>query len=1120
MVGGRKCRRVPSSRLQGRSIRSQSGQSTRLQANRQFCCSRGSSRRVSGQWLGGFYRDFRLEPGTKYNMLVMGVRNGDAGKPIQTNAWTNPDVVTDIVVDTFIQGEEHFADVRFNFESAFKQFRVHLYDGVITENSEPQLIESETVDRTTATPDVNGLVPRFLASFQNLLPATEYSLRIETMIGDKSSYSPYKNFMTKDAIPPQQVVIVDQTTDSITVQYNESPDADSYEISVLDGESNRFVTSRKTSELVYEFINLTPGTNYKLAVASVSKGKRGIPSEEINAWTLPGLVQNPDIQFAHTTIQVAFEHAQGGVDYYDIIVESMDSTGSIVDRREIGPTGYPNVLLKSEFFYPSRQYKVKVTTVRNQYKNTFEKIGTMKTHQPVIISAEVDDDGSMKASWRMDEETYSDSITYDWRAISVNTQDVYRSGKGVTAESTRIIAFDRTQFYMFEVRAKLRNVWSPWISQQILLPNVPTTIEPTTVEPEIAVDKPVNQKPKKPEPQRSSMLTPPSDVCQSVSKKVDMIFVLDKSNSVGHENFQLMKQWLRGIVHELKIGPDATHVGVSVFNNLYNVVFDLKQYDSNADMINEINGILYKGRGTQINRALLRTEVEQLQRRLVRQDADIYLYLMTDGRDKSDAMEKTANELRSNHPRLKIVSIGLTEGIDYSELVKIASKPRKNHFFQLNSYQDLINDDRIKNLVLYHAGCNVEPPIDTRTGDDRYAADEVNPDAKVPVDLQVFGAVKQQRGSANKESGDVTMSFAKQRGSGLKTRLEVHLDQVEPDTREIVDTFVVDIQNDSDRRHTFSDLPLGYEYWGKARTYNENKKGDRTYSEFEEYKNIVHLRPEQLQISSEEHQTDEMVLRFDKPDGHIDQIKVTVEDSNKRASNSRKDKAEYYKFGSKNFNVTEDGNFVEVRLGADNGIEPAGSYDIEVVTISGNKEGTELELKNIRLPEMGKGKFFPTLTRSSFVTMKVTLPAGAAGADFEVLVYLNSEKTGKIEELGDGVYNVTQLEGSSQYRGVLKAYRILQNGQRYYNPEPFENVFWTRPVDIDCSNLVVDTTSSKISIKWPRDVSMDISSAAYFYTLEKETLTPSGEVAWNSVIEKSDRLNSATLYNSDGRGTG
>ena len=74
---------------------------------------------------------------------------------------------------------------------------------------------------------------------------------------------------------------------------------------------------------------------------------------------------------------------------------------------------------------------------------------------------------------------------------------------------------------------------------------------------------------------------------------------------------------------------------------------------------------------------------------------------------------------------------------------------------------------------------------------------------------------------------------------------------------------------------------------------------------------------------------------------------------------------------------------------------------------------------------------------------------------------MNSEKTGKIYDLGDGRYNITELEGSSQYRGVLKVYRTLQNENRFYNPEPFETVFWTRPVDIDCDNLVVEATSSK-----------------------------------------------------------
>ena len=48
------------------------------------------------------------------------------------------------------------------------------------------------------------------------------------------------------------------------------------------------------------------------------------------------------------------------------------------------------------------------------------------------------------------------------------------------------------------------------------------------------------------------------------------------------------------------------------------------------------------------------------------------------------------------------------------------------------------------------------------------------------------------------------------------------------------------------------------------------------FSELEKYKNVGNLRPEKLRLSSEEHKTDEMILRFQKPAGHIDQIILTV----------------------------------------------------------------------------------------------------------------------------------------------------------------------------------------------------------------------------------------------------
>ena len=132
-------------------------------------------------------------------MLVMGVRNGDAGKPIQATAWTNPSVVSDIVVDSYTKGKDHFADVRFAFDSHYKSFRVHLFDS--TDPESQSLLDTKEVDRATSTLSIDRQAPRFLASFKNLLPATEYALQIETLIGDKSSRSPFATFSTKEAIP-------------------------------------------------------------------------------------------------------------------------------------------------------------------------------------------------------------------------------------------------------------------------------------------------------------------------------------------------------------------------------------------------------------------------------------------------------------------------------------------------------------------------------------------------------------------------------------------------------------------------------------------------------------------------------------------------------------------------------------------------------------------------------------------------------------------------------------------------------------------------------------------------------------------------------------------------------
>ena len=54
-------------------------------------------------------------------------------------------------------------------------------------------------------------------------------------------------------------------------------------------------------------------------------------------------------------------------------------------------------------------------------------------------------------------------------------------------------------------------------------------------------------------------------------------------NSVGRDNFKVMVQWARRFIFELNIGPHQ--VGVALFNNMYNNIFTLNQFDNNEEMI-------------------------------------------------------------------------------------------------------------------------------------------------------------------------------------------------------------------------------------------------------------------------------------------------------------------------------------------------------------------------------------------------------------------------------------------------------------------------------------------------------------------------------------------------------
>ena len=159
-----------------------------------------------------------------------------------------------------------------------------------------------------------------------------------------------------------------------------------------------------------------------------------------------------------------------------------------------------------------------------------------------------------------------------------------------------------------------------------------------------------------------------------------MAFLLDSSGSIqssGQHNYQIMKDFIKGIVKSFIIGPDDTTVSVATFSSKskFQIHFDFTEYTTSADIVDAIQNIpFYDGytyTGDALNR--LRTELFPL----ARVDVPRILIVLTDGR-ALDKVDDPAKRLRDMG--VHIIAVGVGDADD-KELKEIASDPDDENVF-------------------------------------------------------------------------------------------------------------------------------------------------------------------------------------------------------------------------------------------------------------------------------------------------------------------------------------------------------------------------------------------------------------------------------------------------------
>lgn len=129
---------------------------------------------------------------------------------------------------------------------------------------------------------------------------------------------------------------------------------------------------------------------------------------------------------------------------------------------------------------------------------------------------------------------------------------------------------------------------------------------------------------------------------------MDLVFVIDGSKSLGPANFELVKQFVNGIVDSLDISKTGTHVGLLQFSTKVHTEFTLGQYTSAQDIRQAVTRMQYMGRGSMTGSALRHMfESSFSAKEGARPNTPRVSIVFTDGRSQDDVSE-WANQAKNS----------------------------------------------------------------------------------------------------------------------------------------------------------------------------------------------------------------------------------------------------------------------------------------------------------------------------------------------------------------------------------------------------------------------------------------------------------------------------------------
>nr|XP_039273967.1 integrin alpha-X-like [Styela clava] len=170
--------------------------------------------------------------------------------------------------------------------------------------------------------------------------------------------------------------------------------------------------------------------------------------------------------------------------------------------------------------------------------------------------------------------------------------------------------------------------------------------------------------------------------------KMDLIFVIDGSDSVNVFDFKKLMRWLNNVVSALPIAKHLTQVAVVQYSSNPKTEFYLNQYYKLDDLKKAISKIKYMRGGTATGRAIKFVNEEMFQCvRGMRPDAKHVAVIITDGESQDDVVGPAE---KAKAKGITMFAIGVGESVD-EELKNISFNPDDQYMYSVDSYNDLIS---------------------------------------------------------------------------------------------------------------------------------------------------------------------------------------------------------------------------------------------------------------------------------------------------------------------------------------------------------------------------------------------------------------------------------------------